>query len=89
MRRSRCGGWRAVALAAFLLIPCPAAHAWGCRAHRLIAAIAATRLTPTVAATVRALTDGASLASCAGTLAILAAWGAGTFLLALKWFRWQ
>jgi ABC-type multidrug transport system permease subunit len=33
--------------------------------------------------------DGASLGSLGGELAILAAWGAGGFVLALKLFRWQ
>lgn len=33
--------------------------------------------------------DGASLAALGGELAILAAWGAGGFVLALKLFRWQ
>ena len=33
--------------------------------------------------------DGASLLSCAGYLGVLAAWGVGTFALALRWFRWQ
>jgi ABC-2 type transport system permease protein len=33
--------------------------------------------------------DGASLASCAGPLAVLSAWTVVTFGLALKWFRWS
>jgi len=33
--------------------------------------------------------DGATLAGVGGELAIVAAWGLGAFLLALRWFRWQ
>ena len=33
--------------------------------------------------------DGASLASTAGLLAIVAAWGVGSFLMALRIFRWR
>jgi ABC-2 type transport system permease protein len=33
--------------------------------------------------------DGLSLAAVGGELAIVAAWGVGAFLLALRWFRWQ
>jgi ABC transporter DrrB family efflux protein len=33
--------------------------------------------------------EGSSLAQVSGRLAILAAWGGISFLLALKWFRWQ
>ena len=35
------------------------------------------------------MTDGEPLAAQAVRLAILAAWGGVTFLLALRWFRWQ
>jgi ABC-type multidrug transport system permease subunit len=33
--------------------------------------------------------EGAGVASLAGSLAILAAWGSITFALALRWFRWK
>jgi ABC-type multidrug transport system permease subunit len=33
--------------------------------------------------------EGSSPAQVSGRLAILAAWGGISFLLALKWFRWQ
>ena len=33
--------------------------------------------------------EGATLASQWPELAILAAWAAGSFLLALRWFRWN
>ena len=35
------------------------------------------------------INDAATLPQVAGPLAVLAAWGVGTFALALKWFRWQ
>lgn len=33
--------------------------------------------------------DGAGVGALSGELAILVAWGLGTFVLALRWFRWQ
>jgi hypothetical protein len=33
--------------------------------------------------------EGKSLGSIAWRVAIMAAWGIITFVLALKWFRWQ
>jgi len=33
--------------------------------------------------------QGASLASQSGQIAVLVIWGAVSFLLALKWFRWS
>lgn len=35
------------------------------------------------------INDGASILSCGAELAVLAAWGLGSFLLALRLFRWQ
>jgi ABC-2 type transport system permease protein len=35
------------------------------------------------------MTDGEPLAAQATRIAILAAWGVVSFVLALRWFRWQ
>lgn len=51
--------------------------------------IRALPLTPLNDALRAVYNDGASVAAVAGELLIVAAWGAGAFLLALRWFRWQ
>jgi ABC-2 type transport system permease protein len=51
--------------------------------------IQALPLTPLINAVRSVSLEGASLASQWQSLAILAAWGAGSFLLALRWFRWN
>jgi ABC-type multidrug transport system permease subunit len=51
--------------------------------------IQALPLTPLINALRNVSLEGASLASQWPQLAILAAWGAGSFLLALRWFRWN
>jgi hypothetical protein len=51
--------------------------------------IKALPLTPLIDALRNVSLEGASLASQWPQLAILAAWGAGSFVLALRWFRWQ
>ncbi len=50
--------------------------------------VQALPLTQLVDALRRILLEGAGLASVAGSLAILAAWAIGTFLIALKLFKW-
>jgi S1/P1 Nuclease len=65
-RASPRGGGRIVAvLSIALLAPVAPVYGWGCDAHRLVAAIAATRLTTAVRTSVATLTDGASLAAIA------------------------
>jgi ABC-type multidrug transport system permease subunit len=51
--------------------------------------IKALPLTPLIDAFRAVLLDGASLASQWSQIAILAAWGIGSFVLALRWFRWN
>jgi ABC-type multidrug transport system permease subunit len=51
--------------------------------------IQALPLTPLINALRNVSLEGATLASQWPQLAILAAWGAGGFLLALRWFRWN
>jgi ABC-type multidrug transport system permease subunit len=51
--------------------------------------IQALPLTPLINALRNVSLEGATLASQWQPLAILAAWGAGSFLLALRWFRWN
>jgi ABC-type multidrug transport system permease subunit len=51
--------------------------------------IKAIPLTPLIDALRAVMLEGASLASQATEIAILAAWGVGTFALALLWFRWS
>lgn len=46
-------------------------------------------LTPLIAALRKVMLEGAGLGAVGGELALMAAWGAGTFLLALKLFRWD
>jgi ABC-2 type transport system permease protein len=46
-------------------------------------------LTPLINALRAVMLDGMSLASQWAELAVLAGWGAVTFVLALKWFRWS
>jgi ABC-type multidrug transport system permease subunit len=51
--------------------------------------IQALPLTPLIDALRHISQEGATLASQWPQLAILAAWGAGSFFLALRWFRWN
>lgn len=51
--------------------------------------IKALPLTPLNNALRAVMLEGASLASQGTEIAILAAWGVGTFALALRWFRWN
>jgi ABC-type polysaccharide/polyol phosphate export permease len=51
--------------------------------------IKALPLTPLIDALRSVMLEGASLASQWQELAILAAWGIGSFALALRWFRWN
>lgn len=51
--------------------------------------IKALPLTPLIDGLRAAMLDGASLASQTLNLAILIVWGAVTFLLGIKWFRWS
>jgi ABC-2 type transport system permease protein len=53
--------------------------------HPLIRALPLTALNDALRATIL---EGAPLAAQAGRLAVLLAWTAGSFLLALTWFRW-
>jgi ABC-type polysaccharide/polyol phosphate export permease len=50
--------------------------------------IKALPLTPLIDALRAVSLEGASLASQWPELAVLAAWGVGSFALALRWFRW-
>jgi ABC-type multidrug transport system permease subunit len=51
--------------------------------------IKALPLTPLIDAFRAVYLDGASLADQWSRIAILAAWGLGSFILALRWFRWN
>ena len=51
--------------------------------------IQALPLTPLINALRAVMLDGLSLQSQMVPMIILFAWGAGTFLLALRWFRWS
>jgi ABC-type multidrug transport system permease subunit len=51
--------------------------------------IKAIPLTPLIDALRSVYLDGAPLADQWSRIAILAAWGVGSFTLALKWFRWN
>jgi ABC-type polysaccharide/polyol phosphate export permease len=51
--------------------------------------IKALPLTPLIEALRGVSLEGAGLASLWPQLAILTAWGAGSFVLALRWFRWN
>jgi ABC-type polysaccharide/polyol phosphate export permease len=53
--------------------------------HPLIRALPLTALNDALRATIL---EGAPLAAQAGRLAVLLAWTAVSFLLALSWFRW-
>jgi ABC-2 type transport system permease protein len=50
--------------------------------------IKALPLTPLIDALRAVMLEGKSLAAIGPQLAVLAAWGIVTFLLALRWFRW-
>ena len=54
-------------------------------AHPFIKALPLTALNDALRATI---TEGASLGSQSGRLLVLAIWGALSFILALRWFRW-
>ena len=51
--------------------------------------IQALPLTPLINALRNVSMEGVSLASQWSPIAILAAWACGSFLLALRWFRWN
>jgi ABC-type polysaccharide/polyol phosphate export permease len=51
--------------------------------------VKALPLTPLIDALRSVMLEGAPLSAQLGRMAIMAAWGAATFTLALKWFRWQ
>jgi ABC-type multidrug transport system permease subunit len=52
-------------------------------------ALAALPLTPLISALRSVMLEGATLLSVSTEIAIVAAWGAVTFALALRWFRWN
>jgi len=46
-------------------------------------------LTPVIHALRSVMLEGAGLASVSGDLALIAVWGAASFAIALRWFRWK
>lgn len=52
-------------------------------------AIALLPLTPLISALRAVMLEGVGVEALTGELAIMAVWGAATFLLALRWFRWH